>query len=68
MPDERKNDAILEVLQPLINYNRIDGYVEKINFKTKSQDLSLDIISKDVKKIIPMIMFWWLAELSVLTD
>lgn len=51
MPDERKNDAIFgSNFNQLINYSRIDGYVEKINFKTKSQELSIDIISKDVKK------------------
>ncbi len=51
MPDERKNHAIFgSDFNPLISYNRIDGYVEKINFKTKNNDLSLDILSKNDKK------------------
>ena len=51
MPDERKNHAIFgSDFNPSINYNRIDGYVEKINFKSNSSDLSLNIKTINGKK------------------
>ena len=46
MPDERKNNAIFgSDFNSLISYNRIDGYVEKINFKNK--------ISEEIKFKFP---------------
>ncbi len=51
MPDERKNNAIFgSNFNSLISYNRIDGYVKKINFKTEKSDLSLDVFSGKKKK------------------
>lgn len=52
MPDERKNQAIFgSDFNPLISYNKIDGYVEKINLKTNNNNnLSLDIFTKNITK------------------